>query len=176
MRVFLTGFSGSGKSTVGPKLARLLKYTYIDSDEEIERLAGLSIPEVFARKGERFFRQLEHKVIQHHARNNAADAVISLGGGAFISAHNRRIIETAGTTVYLRCELNELYRRLHGHKDRPLLFGHGSTKKAIMERMRQMLRLRRQFYEMADITVSTTTTTPIQTARKIRQNLRAYGQ
>ncbi len=176
MKVFLTGFSGSGKSTVGPELARLLKCSYIDSDEEIALIAHLSVPDIFADKGERFFRQLEHEVIQRLARDNAYDAVIGLGGGAIISARNRRLISYAGVTVYLRCEVNELYRRLRRHKDRPLLFGQNQVKKVVLEQMRRLLRTRKRHYEMADFTVSTTNISAAQAATKIQQRLRKYGQ
>jgi shikimate kinase len=175
MKVFLTGFSGSGKSTVGPILARHLKCDYIDCDSEIEKTSGMSIPEIFADKGEVFFRQLEHQTVRRLSDERIASAVIGLGGGAFIIAKNRTLIRKAGVTAYLRCEINELYRRLQKHQDRPLLFKEDMLRKAVIAQIRKLMNKRRRFYELADIIISTTNVTPAQAAREIKRRLDKYG-
>ena len=175
MRVFLIGFSGSGKTTVGPILAKMMGLSYFDSDMEVERVAKRRIAQIFADEGEGAFRDLEHKVIVRLSGKGSKSAVIGLGGGAFAYSRNRKIIADAGVVVYLRCELSELYRRLQRHRDRPLLFGKSATRNEILAKMRSLTKNRRRYYEMAEIAVSTTKSRPRDVALKIKRRLQEYG-
>ncbi len=160
--IFLIGFSGSGKSTIGPKLARRLKASFHDTDTIIEARFGKSIRLVFAEDGEKAFRKAETEVIENLIRTTSGGAVVALGGGAFQSAANRRLVRPAGVCVYLSCSARELYRRLRSKSDRPLLHGlqRGATDRcAMMAKMKELLNARRGTYETADITVSTSTRT-----------------
>jgi shikimate kinase len=116
----LVGMMGAGKTSVGRRLARLLGAPFRDSDAEIEKAAGMSVAEVFARYGEPHFRQGERRVIERllHTR---PPAVIATGGGAFIEPATRAAIRAAAVSVWLRADLDLLWERVRGRPGRPLL-------------------------------------------------------
>lgn len=97
--IFLLGFMGSGKSTVGRALAEQLNYRFIDLDHELEKIVGCSIGELVKANGEPFFRALETECLKKAAAHSST--VIALGGGAFIKLENRELIAATGTTVWL---------------------------------------------------------------------------
>jgi shikimate kinase len=117
--VVLVGMMGAGKTAVGKALATALNVPFLDSDAEIEKAANLTIPEIFDRDGEAFFRLKERQVI---ARLLATErGVLSTGGGAYMSAENRAVISQQGVAVWLNADLDLLWSRVK-HKDtRPLL-------------------------------------------------------
>ena len=117
--VALVGMMGAGKTAVGRVLAARLRVPFLDSDAAIEEAAHATIAEIFARDGERFFRDREAEVI---ARLLAGPpAVISTGGGAFMSERNRNVIAEKGVALWLEADLDTLWERVR-HKDtRPLL-------------------------------------------------------
>lgn len=167
-RLFLIGFSGSGKSTVGPLLAHRLKARFIDSDSEIERQAKTTIAQLFERRGEKHFRALESDLIRKLSLIKEP-CVVALGGGAFEQASNRKMLQSAGRTIYLSCSVAELYRRLKNQTDRPLL---GRDRNAKLGRIKSLLERRLRSYQLADITISTTSRTPHQTAMAIAKKFR----
>ncbi|WP_349665894.1 shikimate kinase [Phaeovulum sp. NW3] len=117
--VVLVGMMGSGKTAVGTALARLLGVPFLDSDEEIERAAQMSVSEIFARDGEPFFRDRESEVL---ARLLAGvPAVVSTGGGAFMAERNRAAIAERGVSVWLKADLDLLWNRVRHKNTRPLL-------------------------------------------------------
>lgn len=119
-RVYLTGFMGSGKSTVGPILANAIGYGFADLDEHIERRAGKTIPEVFEQDGEDAFRALEAALLRETTERPYV--VVALGGGALVADENRRLARTYGTVIYLHVPTDQLVRRLRrGSTERPLL-------------------------------------------------------
>lgn len=110
---------GAGKTAVGRALAARLSVPFLDSDAEIESAANMTIPEIFARDGEAFFRGKESQVIGRLL--DEEKGVLSTGGGAFLAAGNRQMISERGVSVWLRADLNVLWNRVK-HKDtRPLL-------------------------------------------------------
>ncbi|SIS75020.1 shikimate kinase [Phaeovulum vinaykumarii] len=110
---------GAGKTAVGAELSRRLGVAFLDSDAQIERAANATIAEIFARDGEAFFRARETEVI---ARLMAAGpAVISTGGGAFLSEVNRATIAASGVSVWLKADLEILWNRVRHKTTRPLL-------------------------------------------------------
>lgn len=117
--VVMVGMMGAGKTAVGRALAARLGVPFLDSDTEIERAANMTIPEIFARDGEPFFREKESQVIGRLLDGTAC--VLSTGGGAFLSEANRRMISERGVSVWLDAALDVLWNRVR-HKDtRPLL-------------------------------------------------------
>jgi shikimate kinase len=117
--VVLVGMMGAGKTAVGKALAAALHAPFLDSDAEIEKAANMTIPEIFARDGEAFFRLKESQVIGRLLVEEKG--VLSTGGGAFMSADNRRAITEQGVSVWLNADLHLLWSRVK-HKDtRPLL-------------------------------------------------------
>ena len=163
MNVYLVGFMGCGKSTVGKILAKELRMKFYDSDRLIERAAGKSVARFFSEKGERSFRRLERGVISRLSREKGA--VVALGGGALLDPRNRRLA-AKGRLVLLSCSREELWRRLKPRLGvRPLLSGGRPA-------FDELLRRRRGLYEGADIVVSTTRRGPRAAARLIAGRLR----
>lgn len=161
--VSLVGFSGSGKSTIGKLLARKRRMRFLDTDALIEKQLGEPIDKVLSSGHEKRFRAVERSVLEDVYSNSSRSKVVALGGGAFQSVQNRRLIRAAGPTVYLSCSVRELYRRLQGSYDRPLLKvvqKPGMTmREARMMRIQTLLAERRDTYELADIHVSVTSRT-----------------
>lgn len=118
LSLFLIGMMGSGKTTVGRALARQLNYRFFDADVLVERVAGQTIPEIFAQQGEAAFRQLESQVLSE--LSSYTQSVIATGGGAAATAHNWRYLRQ-GIVVWLDVPIEVLCQRLQGNSNRPLL-------------------------------------------------------
>jgi shikimate kinase len=117
--IYLLGFMGSGKSTVGALLAGRLGWPFVDLDNTIEAGQGASIREIFERVGEPFFRDVERAALIEVSKK--APAVIALGGGTWVQQPNLEFIRsTGGATIWLDCSLDELRRRCAGINNRPL--------------------------------------------------------
>jgi shikimate kinase len=155
--VFLVGFMGSGKSTVGPLLAHKLSRQFLDLDDVIGTRTGKSIAEIFSESGEAAFRRFELEAIQSIARIDAA--VIALGGGAFGAEENRALIERVGLSVWLDCPLELCLARIRGDASRPLL---GTD-----AQMESLLAARLPAYRKAKLVVQTGEMTPAQIADRI---------
>ncbi|MFI5359509.1 MAG: shikimate kinase [Halanaerobiales bacterium] len=149
MLIALIGFMGSGKSTVGRELARKMAYPFVDTDEEIERKAKKSIPEIFEEHGEKYFRRLEEEVLSEIIENNE-EMVISTGGGIVLSEGNRRILREKTITILLQAGVEELYNRLKDETNRPLLAVENPQ-----EEIKRLLEEREEYYNTADIKVNT---------------------
>jgi shikimate kinase len=143
--VFLIGFMGAGKTTVGRILAEKLGFQFVDLDEIEEANAGRSVRATFAELGEDEFRRLEREALER--ARGMKQTVIALGGGAYISNENRAIIDQTGETVWLDCPLEICLGRIERDGSRPLLAGE-TEMKALLDR-------RRTFYTLADHVVST---------------------
>ncbi|WP_223636158.1 shikimate kinase [Rhodobacter sp. TJ_12] len=117
--IVLVGMMGAGKTAVGTALARALAVPFQDSDEEIVRAAQMSVAEIFERDGETFFRARESEVIERLL--TGAPAVVSTGGGAFMSEANREMIARLGVSCWLKADLDLLWSRVKGKNTRPLL-------------------------------------------------------
>ncbi len=161
--LFLIGFSGSGKSTVGPLLASKLKAEFFDTDAMIENETGCRIAKLFSRDGETRFRELERQTIATVLQPKARRKVVALGGGAFANRSTRALIMNSGTVVYLSCSVCELYRRLRLADDRPLLKIRPATgetmRQARLRKINSLLDKRKNSYNLADIRVSTSNKT-----------------
>ncbi|MGJ8604764.1 MAG: shikimate kinase [Marivita sp.] len=144
--VVLVGMMGAGKTAVGKALAIALDAPFLDSDAEIEKAANMTIPEIFERDGEPFFRLKERQVISRLLEKERG--ILSTGGGAYMAAANRDIISEKGVAVWLNADLDLLWSRVR-HKDtRPLL--------RVPEPLAALTRLyeeRVPVYAMADLTV-----------------------
>jgi shikimate kinase len=137
---------GVGKSTVGRKLAESLAVPFVDSDEEIEKAAGLTVQEIFDRHGEPEFRRGERRVIERLA--NGPPIVLATGGGAFMDAATRTLLKEKATTVWLRAELDVIWRRISRRDTRPLL-KRDNPKQVLAD----LAAARAPVYAEADITV-----------------------
>ncbi len=117
--IFLVGMMGAGKTTVGRLLAQYMGKTFIDSDEEIQRRTGVTIPHIFDIEGETGFRRRESTVIQELVKRN--NIVLATGGGVVLSEQNRHDLLNNGIVVYLKSSLSDLWRRTRHDRNRPLL-------------------------------------------------------
>ena len=117
--IFLVGLMGAGKTSVGKLLARRLGKTFQDCDQEIERATGVRIPVIFEIEGEAGFRARESKMLAELTARR--DIVLATGGGAVLSADNRRLLAENGVVVYLRAAAPELWGRTRHDRNRPLL-------------------------------------------------------
>lgn len=168
--VFLTGFMGTGKTAVGRELGRRLGLRFVDLDEEIERSAGMSVAEIFARFGEAEFRSRERAAIERVSA--FSDAVVATGGGAVIDSENRRLMRTSGKVVCLRADVTTILDRVGGGDDRPLLAGARNPEERAA-RVRELLDRRRSAYEDADFAVDTSARTVAAIADEIAAGLGA---
>src|SRR5580692_11426392 len=118
--IVLTGMMGVGKSSIGRRLAARLGVPFVDADTEIEKAAGMSIADIFARHGEADFRSGEARVIARLL--DGGPQVLATGGGAVMNADTRAAIKAKGVSIWLTAELDVLMRRIHKRKnDRPML-------------------------------------------------------
>ncbi len=154
-RIYLTGFMGSGKSTIGPVLAERLGYAFIDLDTSVEEAARKPIRRIFDEQGEEEFRRLESLKLRSVSRTT--HAVIALGGGAVASENNLYFVVTNGTLVYLNVEPAVLAQRIEAMADdRPLLLGENGqslSKFDLVRRVESMIATRQPFYRRADVVV-----------------------
>jgi len=146
--VVLVGLMGCGKSSVGRRLALRLGVGFVDTDDEIVKAAGMSIPEIFAELGEAAFRDGEIKVITRLM--SGPPKVIATGGGAFISPLVRAEVARVGTSVWLRGDLETLWERVADKPGRPLL-----DTEHPKQVLADLMAARYPIYELADITVAT---------------------
>jgi len=142
----LVGMMGAGKTTVGRRLASRLGRQFIDSDEEIERAAQMSIPEIFEQRGESEFRAGEMRVIARLLKEK--DIVLATGGGAFVNPETRALVKAEAVSVWLKADVDVLFERVSRRANRPLLQTadpRGTLEKLVADRY--------PIYAEADVTV-----------------------
>ena len=145
--VFLVGFMASGKSTVGPELARRLGWDFVDLDSRIEVREQKSVPEIFRDLGEPGFRLAESNALQHLTQSLERNSVVALGGGAFAQERNRALLQN-WPSIFLNAPVEELWRRsLADEVERPL--------RKDRDQFAQLHAERLPFYRQATITVET---------------------
>lgn len=120
--IVLIGFMGSGKTTFGKALAKRLDMGFLDTDEYIEKQAGMSISDIFKEKGEAYFRQLEHDTLIY-LREHVSNTVFATGGGMPLSKENARLLKEIGYVCYLTAASVVIYERVKDNTSRPLLQG-----------------------------------------------------
>jgi shikimate kinase len=147
--IFLIGPMGSGKTAVGRHLARMLHFTFHDSDSDIEAKTGVDIPFIFEKEGEAGFRIRERESLERLTRLESI--VLATGGGAVIEADNRRVLAERGVVVYLETSIVQQIERTRHGRHRPLLNDTDPEQK-----LEELMRHRAALYaEIADLTVST---------------------
>ena len=124
--IFLAGFMGSGKSTIGRRLAKALDWKFVDIDAEIERRVGCSILEIFAAQGEETFRDFEHAALREQAELGrfGTPRVVALGGGTYTFERNRDLLGQVGPTLWLDAPVETLWERVRVESHRPLAHDH----------------------------------------------------
>lgn len=162
----LVGFMGSGKTSVGQEISRRLGAEFLDLDDRIERVAGSSVREIFATRGERGFREMEGEAIREAV--SIAGRVIATGGGAFQTEENRRLLKGYAPVVFLDVTPGAAASRLSGDRTRPLLPGNGTSGE---REIGNMMNARRPAYAEADLTVSTDGITVSQVADRVLERI-----
>lgn len=142
----LVGMMGAGKSSIGRRLGLRLGIPFVDADTEIEKAAGMNIPDIFAAHGEPDFRAGEARVIARLLES--APQVLATGGGAYMNADTRALIARKGISIWLKADYDVLMRRIRRRHDRPLLKTDdpGAT-------LRKLIDVRYPIYALADLTV-----------------------
>lgn len=154
--VYLTGFMGAGKSTIGPILANTIGWDYFDVDLEIENKIKRKIVEIFESDGEEYFREIERETIKNLSKGN--NLIISLGGGAIAYRNNIDFLKQNGVIIYLKVSPAIVFERLKSRKDRPLLLSGKSeneSKQSYINNVERLIESREVFYNQADYTFST---------------------
>jgi shikimate kinase len=164
-RTFLVGFMGSGKSAVGRALAELAGLPFVDTDEAVERAEGMTIEEIFRRRGEGAFREAEWNVLQ--ALEGTEPAVVATGGGLFLGVENRRLVRRLGHSVWLDVSLEVAASRLKPAWGRPLWSQDPLTLRSLFER-------RRAAYALAEVRVDASHGAPPEIARGILLDSRIF--
>jgi Shikimate kinase len=150
MRIYLIGFMGSGKTTIGKPLAAKLGYQFVDQDEVIEKRFGMTITEVFAKYGEPKFRETEREVLAELSQTDKA--VIATGGGCPCFFDNMETMNRHGLTIYLKGDPKTLVHRLKdSHGTRPLI--KGKTEDELLQYVMDKLQERDPYYSKAKCTV-----------------------
>lgn len=149
-RIYLIGFMGSGKTTQGKKIARMIGYDFVDMDKWIEEKDGLTISDIFEQKGEAYFRKRETETILE--LNSREKVVISTGGGAPCFGENMKLLNESGLTVYLKLSPAALQSRLvNSYIERPLVSGKSETE--LRKTIEEMLEIRESFYMQAAMVI-----------------------
>lgn len=165
--VVLVGLMGAGKTKVGGVLARMLQIPFIDSDLEVERVAGMAVSDVFDLYGEVAFRDCEAKVIARLLRGGVQ--VIATGGGAFMNETTRALIKREAVSIWMRADIDVLLERTAQSGRRPLL--QTDDPRVVLQRL---MDVRYPVYEQADITVDSGAQTPQDMARHMMDVLCVY--
>ena len=142
----LVGMMGAGKTTVGRRLASQLGRTFLDSDDEIEKAAQMTIPEIFEQRGEPEFRAGETRVITRVLRDR--DIVLATGGGAFVSPETRAQVKAGAVSVWIKADFDLLFQRVSRRSNRPLL--KTANPRATLQKL---IEERYPIYAEADVTV-----------------------
>jgi 3-dehydroquinate synthase len=166
--IVITGFMGTGKTTIGRLLAQKLQRRFVDMDTQIEAHFGKPISQVFAEDGEPAFRILEAQLCAHLSQEQGI--VLSTGGGALVNSANRKVLSDTGTLICLTASVDAILDRVDHNTERPLLPG---TREERGQRIRTLLHERRHAYSTIPIQVNTTGRTPTQIADAIMLALEA---
>jgi|WetSurMetagenome_2_1015567.scaffolds.fasta_scaffold114213_1 shikimate kinase len=163
--LILCGFMATGKSSVGKRLASLVGYDFLDMDACIEAEEGISIPRIFAERGEAAFRALESKMVERIAKSRAY--VIATGGGTVVNPLNLEKLKSCGILINLTADIDTIISRAGSGEDRPMLM-QGDRR----ERIRSLMEQRAQAYAQADLTIDTSSGAIEEVAQLILDRLR----
>ncbi|MDI7774929.1 shikimate kinase [Asticcacaulis sp. EMRT-3] len=167
--VALVGLMGVGKTTIGRRLSEQFGLPFVDADEEIEKAAGQTIPEIFAQHGEAYFREGEQRVIARLLDDPVQ--ILATGGGAMTHAKTRDKLKDKAITLWLKTDLKVLARRIANRPHRPLL-----RDRDPMDVLKEHVRARYPLYEQADIIVETGDQSHTRALELVIEALRAHIQ
>ena len=148
--ILLVGLMGSGKTSVGKRLARRLSLPFVDGDQEIEKAAGLSLVDVLKCFGEKEYRAGEERVMKRLLQGTPC--VLASGGGSFVAAQTRELAKEHAVTIWLKADIDTLYHRTAGRTRRPFLLGDNAT---VKHKLQEYITEEYRYYSEADIVVET---------------------
>ncbi len=165
--IFLTGFMGTGKSTVGKMLAEDLNWKFIDTDQKAEKIEKNSVKNIIEQKGLAYFRKVEKRVIQEICKNK--NQVVALGGGAIIHATNKKRIQASGVLIALTAYPQTVFKRVQFQSTRPLIDAKSSQVR--LKKIKSLLLQRMKYYQQAHYRVKTDFISPALVKQKIMKSL-----
>lgn len=166
--IILTGFMGTGKTSIGTRLAADLRFTFVDTDDLIETDQQMSISDIFKSRGEPYFRDIETKIIRRVLSGEGI--VLSTGGGAVIRSENRAAFRKAGLVVCLTARPEVIFERVKHETHRPLL--HTADPKRTI---RELLEARAEYYKDADLVIDTSDKSIAEAVTDIKERI-TYGR
>ncbi len=170
-KIFLIGFMGSGKSTIGKQLSDITGFQWVDTDSIIEEKMEMKISKIFSKKGENFFRKIETQVLQNI--EDEENQIISCGGGIILKEENRKFLKEKGKIVFLHGDIKTMLDRIEYDDNRPVLFSalRGNSDKKY-EAFKDILDKRMPLYlEAADVTIEIEKKHPEEIAKEIINEL-----
>lgn len=163
--IFLIGLMGAGKTSIGKMLAKELYLQFYDSDLEIEKRTGASIPWIFDLEGEQGFRQRESKMLEELTQQT--NIILATGGGAILNPENRRILADRGIVIYLQAHLEDLVERTGRNQNRPLL---AKDARGVLEKL--LIQREPLYLEIADLIYDTSKHNVSEITQQILTDLR----
>lgn len=160
MNISLIGMMGSGKTCIGELLAKLLNMSFVDTDEQIIKSEKTSINQIFAQKGETYFREIETATLKNVLNFN--NQIISTGGGIIKSDENLSLLKKKSVVFYLKASPDILFERIKNNKERPLL-----NVENMKDKIKTILQERISQYEKAQYIIVTDDKSPIEIANEI---------
>lgn len=160
MNISLIGMMGSGKTCIGELLAKLLNMSFVDTDEQIIKTEKTSINQIFAQKGETYFREMETATLKNVLKFN--NQIISTGGGIIKSDENLSLLKEKSVVFYLKASPDILFERIKNNKERPLL-----NVENMKDKIKTILQDRISQYEKAQYIIVTDDKSPIEIANEI---------
>lgn len=167
--ILLVGLIGSGKTSVGKRLAKKLNLPFVDGDQEIEKAAGLSVIDVFKYFGNEEYRAGEERIMKRLL--SGSPCVLASGGGAFIAEQTRKIAKEKAITIWLKADIDVLYNRTAGRKRRPFL---QCSHSKIRSKLQSYIDEESPYYSQADIVVETRDEAVENTVNRVLQSLKEY--
>ena len=165
--LILIGFMGTGKTSLGKLLASNLGRAFIDLDEKIEADTKMTIPEIFEKHGEKYFRELEKKAVREISERRGL--VIATGGGTVKDSENVEMLKKSGMIICLTTDAEEIFRRTEKRGERPVLDSGGENR---IDTIKKLLSEREKFYDCADYKIDTTEWSPLQIIDDICKHLK----
>ncbi|MBC3797904.1 shikimate kinase [Acetobacterium tundrae] len=164
--IALIGFMGTGKSTIGPLLAKKLNFTFVDTDDLVETAMGMKIADIFSDLGESAFREAEYEVLKEAVTGKRV--VLSTGGGIVLFERNRKLLKENAYVVSLTAQPETIFIRVQENETRPLLKSEDP-----LRRIRQMMAERQKYYDDCDLIISTDDYTALECCERVVKSYRA---
>ena len=174
MRLYLIGYMGTGKSTIGHKIAKRCEVPFLDTDKMVEEAEGAEVADIITYSGEEYFRQAERKALEKTAE--VENAIISTGGGLPIWGDNQDWIAGHGVSVYLKRTPEQIISRLspHGRYKRPKL--RGLNDEELLQVMREGIAEREPIYEKADIVIDCSVVSDLEIADRLCEYIKGGNE